>query len=106
VQALLTSMGYRVTAEQDACQALAVFKNNPWSVDLVITDQTMPHMTGHELAREILAVRPLIPIILCTGFSEKIDDSTAKASGIQGFIMKPVSMQELSQAIRTVLDAQ
>jgi PAS domain S-box-containing protein len=106
VQALLTSMGYRVTAEQDAYQALAVFKNNPWSVDLVITDQTMPHMTGHELAREILAVRPLIPIILCTGFSEKIDDSTAKASGIQGFIMKPVSMQELSQAIRTVLDAQ
>jgi PAS domain S-box-containing protein len=104
LEALLASMGYRVTARQDSLEALVEFKKNPGNFDLLITDQTMPHMTGYELSREILAIRPLIPIILCTGFSEKVDASAAKASGIQGFVMKPVSMQELSEAIRSVLD--
>jgi PAS domain S-box-containing protein len=106
LQAQLASMGYLVTAEQDSLKALAEFRKNPGNFDLVITDQTMPHMTGYELSREILAIRPSLPIILCTGFSEKVDDSTARASGIQGFVMKPVGMQELSEAIRSVLDAQ
>jgi CheY-like chemotaxis protein len=102
-QAMLASLGYRVTAIQDPGQALELFKTDPLRFDLVLTDQAMPHMTGHDLARAMLSIRPDVPIILCTGFSETTDEKKAKDSGIQGFIMKPVRLHELSQIIRSLL---
>lgn len=72
-------------------------------VTAVITDQTMPQMTGVRLAEELLRIRPDIPIILCTGYSEKVDANAARAMGIRRFLMKPFSVQEMSQIIREAL---
>ena len=72
--------------------------------DLVITDQTMPEMTGAELAKEIIGVRADIPIIMCTGFSHVIDADSAKAAGIREFVMKPLTKREIARTIRQVLD--
>jgi len=105
MQAQLASLGYRVTARQDARAALTEFQNNPDGFDLVITDQTMPYMSGDRLARSILAIRPGMPIIVCTGFSENLDEPASKALGIQGFVMKPAGVREMAEAIRAVLDA-
>jgi FixJ family two-component response regulator len=69
----------------------------------VITDQTMPHITGDKLAREFLALRPNLPVLLCTGFSEVIDEEGAKAIGIKEFLMKPYAIGEISEKIRRVL---
>jgi DNA-binding NtrC family response regulator len=71
---------------------------------MIITDLTMPNLTGDRLAREILKVRPNIPVVLCTGFSEMMDADKARQMGIQKFLMKPVSMMEFAWAIREVLD--
>jgi PAS domain S-box-containing protein len=105
MQAQLSSLGYEVSARQDVREALAEFQKNPEAFDLVITDQTMPHMTGDRFACSILALRPGIPIIMCTGFSEKIDEASARALGIQGFVMKPAGVREIAQAVRALLDA-
>jgi two-component system, cell cycle sensor histidine kinase and response regulator CckA len=70
----------------------------------VITDHTMPHMTGKDLARELMAIRPDIPIILCTGFSEQIDKASAKEMGIRAFVPKPILMREMAHTIRKVLE--
>jgi len=105
MQAQLASLGYRVTARQDAREALAEFQNNSDGFDLIITDQTMPHLSGDQFASAVLEIKPGMPIILCTGFSETIDEPSAKAMGVQGFVMKPVGIQEMSDAIRAVLDA-
>jgi YesN/AraC family two-component response regulator len=70
----------------------------------VITDQTMPHMTGDHLVQEIKKIRPDIPVILCTGFSSMIDEAKAGILGIDAFLMKPVLRKELSETIRKVLD--
>ncbi len=72
--------------------------------DLVITDQTMPNMTGKDLAKELMVIRPDIPIILCTGFSEKIDERRAREMGISAFVMKPIVMRQITDTIREVLD--
>jgi len=82
-----------------------IVSREPDGFDLIITDQTMPHMTGDRLARSILEIRPGMPIIVCTGFSENLDESSAKALGIQGFVMKPAGALEMAEAIRAVLDA-
>jgi YesN/AraC family two-component response regulator len=73
---------------------------------MIITDMTMPDMTGDQLAREIKKTRPEIPIILCTGFSENMNDEKAKSMGIHKFVLKPVSMKEIATTIRDVLDGQ
>ena len=104
VQAMLERLGYKVTAMTNSIEALEAFRHNPDGFDIVITDQTMPNMTGKELAREIMSIRPNMPIILCTGFSEQIDDSVAKEMGIGGFVMKPILMREMAKTIRHVLD--
>ncbi|TET92815.1 MAG: response regulator, partial [Desulfobacteraceae bacterium] len=75
----------------------------PDKFDLIISDMTMPKMTGDELAKKFMAIRPNIPIILCTGFSERINEEKAKAIGIRKFIMKPIVMREMAEAIRQVL---
>ncbi|MGD8266805.1 MAG: response regulator [Desulfobacterales bacterium] len=101
---LLERLGYRVTACTSSREALAKFKAAPEDIDLVITDMTMPQLTGKELAQEMLHARPTLPIILCTGFSEIITEETAKQAGIKTFILKPIIMKELADAIRRALD--
>jgi len=104
MQAQLSSLGYRVTAVQDPQAAFDAFEKDPDGFDLIITDQAMPCMTGEELARSILAVKPHMPIILCTGFSEKIDEASSRALGVRGFVMKPAGIREMADAIRAALD--
>ena len=101
---LLERLGYRVTACTSSRDALQRFKAAPDDVDLVITDMTMPQLTGKELAMEMLHIRADLPIILCTGFSEVIAEEAAKQAGIKAFVMKPIIMKELADAIRRVLD--
>ncbi|MBF0477157.1 MAG: response regulator [Deltaproteobacteria bacterium] len=85
-------------------EALELFRSEPGKFDLVITDQTMPQMTGLELAKELLKIRRDIPIILCTGFSSSVTPETIQATGIRGLVMKPMLMAEISKTIRTVME--
>lgn len=101
---LLERLGYRVTVQLSSHQALTTFQNAPNGFDLVITDQTMPEMTGAELAQCMLQIRPDIPIILCTGYSNLIDEHSAKALGIREFAFKPLSQKLLAKLIRNVLE--
>ena len=101
---MLEWMGYHVTARTSSPDALEAFRAQPDKFDLVITDMTMPNMTGDKLAGELLIIRPNIPIILCTGFSEIMSKEKAKAMGIAAYIMKPVVMREIAKTIREVLD--
>jgi len=101
---MLTALGYEVVGKKSSADALRLFHSGPDHFDLVITDMTMPNMTGVDLARDMLRIRPEIPIILCTGFSEIISEEKAKDIGIRQFIMKPVSMTSLSKVVREVLD--
>jgi CheY-like chemotaxis protein len=103
---ILEHLGYEVIARTSSVEALELFKVAPERFDLVITDMTMPNMRGDRLAQEILRIRPGIPIILCTGFSESISEERAKALGIRAFVMKPLTMKELANAMRRVLDDQ
>jgi PAS domain S-box-containing protein len=103
VQPMLERLGYKVIGRTDVLEALEAFKEQPDAFDLVITDQTMPHLTGRDLAEELLRIRPDIPIILCTGFSEVIHEEEAKAMGIREFIMKPFSLNEMAGIIRKSL---
>ena len=100
---MLIRLGYRVTTGRHGMAALEIFKKNPDAFDLVISDISMPNMTGDELARELFAIRPDIPIIICTGFSNKLDDDKAKAIGVKEFLMKPISMSEMSEKVWKVL---
>ena len=90
---ILAELGYEVTSRMSSREALALFKADPSRFDLVITDQTMPEMTGIELAKEILAIRADMPIIMCTGFSYVVDADKAKAAGIKAFAMKPLTKE-------------
>jgi len=101
---LLSHQGYKVTAVQSAYQALALFKDDPGAYDIVITDQTMPKMTGFQLAKELINIRPDIPVILCTGYSETVYEEEAKKAGIKEFMTKPLSRKVIASAIRKVLD--
>ena len=103
-QQILKRLGYYVTGRVSSVEALEAFRAQPDKFDLVITDLTMPKMTGIELSKEILKIRPGIPIILCTGFSELITKDQAKAIGIRDFVMKPIVKSELAIAIRKILD--
>jgi PAS domain S-box-containing protein len=100
----LSDLGYQVESRRSSREALALFKLDPSRFDLVITDQTMPELTGVNLAKEILATRPDMPIIMCTGFSHLVDADTAKAAGIRAFAMKPLTKREIARTIREVLD--
>ncbi|MBI5186420.1 MAG: response regulator [Nitrospinae bacterium] len=102
-QRTLERLGYKVTAKAGSLEALEAFRAAPADFDLVITDQTMPNMAGDALARELLGVRPDIPIILCTGFSHAVTPEKAKALGIREFLMKPLLARELGEAIRRAL---
>jgi CheY-like chemotaxis protein len=103
-RAMLSQLGYTVDATKDSLEALETFRAQPALFDAVITDQTMPRMTGETLAREILSLRSEIPVILCTGFSELINEEQAKAMGIREYMTKPLVMSELARTLRRVLD--
>lgn len=102
---ILKSLGYSVEAKTSPIEALNLFYKNPEAFDLLITDMTMPQMTGEDLALAILKRRPAMPIILCTGFSEKMDEKRAIKMGIRKYIEKPVNKMDLALAIREVLDS-
>ncbi|MBA4397028.1 MAG: hypothetical protein C0394_06570 [Syntrophus sp. (in: bacteria)] len=104
VVSMLTSLGYHLTARRSSVEALELFRTRPDDFDLVITDMTMPHIRGDELAGEMLKIRADIPIILCTGFSEMITEEKAISIGIRRFMMKPLYMKDLAKAIRAVLE--
>jgi len=101
---MLEKLGYQVTVRTNSLGAVSAFKANPGNFDLVISDKGMPLMTGTQLARELISIRPEIPIIICTGFSDEIDEQQSKAMGIKGFLMKPVSLVDMAEMVRKVLD--
>lgn len=101
---MLGHLGYRTTIYTDSTKALEHFTKNPLLYDLVITDLTMPLMSGVEFAREITAVRSDIPVVLHTGYSTMIDAGEARAAGVRSFMIKPLSMAKLSRLVRDVLD--
>jgi PAS domain S-box-containing protein len=103
-QQILESLGYRVSTRTSSLEALELFKSKPNSFDLLITDLTMPHMTGDKLALECKHIRPGIPVILATGFSEKISPQGAKKKWIDAFVYKPVQKTDLAGTIRELLD--
>jgi len=103
-QNILERLGYQVTTCNSSFEALAIFQNSPDEFDLVLTDQTMPEMTGADLSRKILQIRPEMPIILCTGYSNLIDERAAKSIGIKEFALKPITRDTISFLVRKVLD--
>lgn len=102
---MLERLGYHVTLRHSSIDALHTFQNCPNEFDMVITDQTMPEMTGSELAKRMLQIRPDISIVLCTGYSNLIDKNSAKALGIKDFALKPLTKGMIAKLIRKVLDA-
>jgi PAS domain S-box-containing protein len=104
VKEMLDRLGYRVTAKTGSVDALELFKREAERFDLVITDLIMPKLTGLEMAKEILKIKPGIPLMIFTGFSEQINEKEAKAIGIGAVLKKPLLMRELAQKIRNVLD--
>jgi len=101
---MLTRLGYQVRTRTSSVDALALFREDPGAFDLVITDMTMPNLTGDKLAQQMLALRPGLPIIICTGFSEKISIEKAEALGVRGLLMKPVVKDKMANLLRKVLD--
>ncbi len=105
LEVILHGLGYQVTSSGNSLEALALIEQDPMAFDLLITDMTMPHLTGFELTAKALAIRSDLPVILCTGFSELINKEQTQALGIRAYLMKPISVRELGQAVRKVLDA-
>jgi PAS domain S-box-containing protein len=101
---MLERLGYSVSAFSNSLEGLETFTSNPDGYDLVISDMTMPNMTGDQLARELMSIRADIPIVICTGFSERINKEQAEANIIKGFLMKPIVKSEMAQMVRKVLD--
>lgn len=100
---LLAQLGYEVVACRSGTAALETFRTTPQQFVAVVTDQTMPHMTGEHLARELRRIRPDIPIVLCTGFSHVMDAEKAHAMGINAFCMKPLTLRDLAHTLQQVL---
>jgi CheY-like chemotaxis protein len=104
VKKRLEMQGYRVKAKNNPVDAIELFRFGPDRFDLIITDMIMPKMTGDKLAKEILSIRPDIPIILCSGYSDKIDAEKAAALGVRKYIEKPLNMSDFMVSIRKALD--
>ncbi|MCP4577592.1 MAG: response regulator [Deltaproteobacteria bacterium] len=101
---VLERLGYQVECRNSSIGALGAFGANPNSFDLVITDMAMPKMTGDQLAEQLISIRPDIPIILLTGFSERMNKEMAERIGIKGFLLKPVLKSNLARLVRKLLD--
>lgn len=104
IKVLLKIMGFNTTISTNSIKALKLFKDKPDHFDLVITDMTMPNMTGDILSKELLSIKPDIPIIICTGFSEHMDEAKAIQLGVKAFIMKPVLRSSLEEAVKNSLE--
>lgn len=103
LQKILESIGYSVVAFTSSIEASEAYEKNPDGFDLLITDMTMPEMTGVDLSRKLLSLRPDLPIVLCTGFSEAINEEKARSYGIREYLKKPVDKHILAKAIRKAL---
>jgi CheY-like chemotaxis protein len=101
---VLEQLGYRVSTKTNPQDALDLFRSKPSDFDLIITDYTMPHMSGYELAMAIMKVRSDIGVILCTGFSQKVSPEAAGKMGIKGIVTKPLERKHLAQLVRSILD--
>ena len=107
IKHMLERLGYRADFRTNGVDALNAFRGQfgERPFDLVITDMTMPHLTGMDLAKELLEIDPELPVLLCSGFSERADAEKAEGMGIRGFLMKPVGLKDLADMVRKVLDA-
>ncbi len=103
---MLADLGYRVTVAGSGEEALEKFKAEPAAFQVVITDHTMPGMSGLELTKELLKIRPDLPIVMCTGYSASVSAEKAKEAGAREFVMKPLSVLELAKVVRSVLDTE
>lgn len=101
---ILKRLGYQVTIRTSSIEALELFRSKPEYFDIVITDMTMPNMTGDEFAAELIALRPDIPVILCSGYSKKLTDEDIDRIGIKAFAYKPMVKAEMAKTVRKVLD--
>jgi len=101
---ILGSLGYKAVIRTESAEALELFRSGPEHFDLVMTDMTMPIMTGDLLATEMLRIRPDLPVILCTGYSSRVTDGTMAEIGIKAFLLKPIVKKELARIVRKVLD--
>jgi len=101
---MLESLGYVVTATYSSIVALETFQKTPDLFDLVITDQTMPRMTGYVLAKRILEIKPTVPVVLCTGYSDDVTPEKVENAGIKALIYKPISKKEMARSIGEILD--
>ena len=99
----LEHLGYQAVGTTSAKEALQLFKDNPRSFGLVITDYTMPQITGIKLAEQLLAMNPEVPIILCTGYSEHISAQQSRRLGISQLLIKPINLAELGRAVDQAL---
>ena len=106
VKDILQRFGYTVDGHQNPLEALDLFKSSPDSFDMIITDMSMPHMTGEQLVSHIFRIRPDIPVILCTGYNEDLTDEKARDMGLKAIMNKPVNIRELVTGVRAVLDGQ
>lgn len=97
-------LGYQVTGLTSSPQALELFRQDPQAFDLVVTDQTMPRLTGVEMAREMMSLRPELPIILCTGYSDLVSPESVRKMGLKGYLLKPLVKRDLAQAVRRALE--
>ena len=105
-KSMLMKENYQVVGEAaDGNEALDLFKKDPYRYDLIITDLTMPYLTGDRLAEEITALRPEVPVILATGYANTADGENLKVSGIKAFIPKPCQRKELAKTLRLILDS-
>jgi CheY-like chemotaxis protein len=101
---ILEQLGYTVTTRTNSLEALKLFNSKSADYDLVITDMTMPNMTGDKLATELMNIRSDIPVILCTGFSKNISKEAAHEMGIKAFVTKPIAKADIARIVRKVLD--
>jgi CheY-like chemotaxis protein len=104
VKKMLARLGYKVVEKTGPIEALAAFRKEPDKFDLLITDLTMPKMTGFELAEAVRRIRPAVPIIFCSGFSAAVTEEQIENYGMSNFVMKPIIKNNLALAIRSVLD--
>jgi CheY-like chemotaxis protein len=103
---ILRSMGYKVTTFEDSSEARQWFTQHPHDIDLVISDVTMPEITGDVLARFIRQIKPEMPVILCSGYSDSLSYETVQALGVNAFLRKPISREDLICTVRSVLDGE
>jgi CheY-like chemotaxis protein len=101
---MLGQLGYSVTTRTCSAEALELFRSNPKDYDLVISDVTMPIITGDQLTKKLIEIRPDIPVILCTGYSKRITEQNAFEIGIKAFVNKPIVQADLATIVRRVLD--